>query len=134
MRVALDTNILAYAEGVGDAPRCRKARKLVAEVSDAVLPAQVLGELYRVLTGKVGMDGAEAMRAALSWADSFPVVDSTWSAMQSAFDLVGAHQLQIWDALILSVAAEHRCRRLYSEDMQHGFVWRGVTVFNPFVP
>lgn len=33
---------------------------------------------------------------------------------------------------MLSVAAESRCRMLLSEDLRHGFTWRGVTVVNPF--
>jgi predicted nucleic acid-binding protein len=40
--------------------------------------------------------------------------------------------MPIWDALILAVAAENRCRLLLSEDFQAGFTWRGVTVVNPF--
>lgn len=43
------------------------------------------------------------------------------------------HGLPIWDALILSVAAESHRRLLLSEDLQQGFTWRGVTVVNPFV-
>lgn len=43
------------------------------------------------------------------------------------------HQLPVWDALILAVAAENHCRMLLSEDFQAGFTWRGVTVVNPFV-
>ena len=69
----------------------------------------------------------------LQWADSFEVTDSTWSAFQSAFDLTVDHGLQIWDALILAVTAENRCRILLTEDMQHGFTWRGVTVVNPYL-
>ncbi|MHB8972348.1 MAG: hypothetical protein ACYC3X_15760 [Pirellulaceae bacterium] len=41
--------------------------------------------------------------------------------------------MQIWDALVLSVAAENHCRLLLSEDFQAGFIWRGVTVVNPLV-
>lgn len=134
MRAALDTNILAYAEGVGDTRRCRIARTLVEEsaVEQILLPAQTLGELYRVLTGKGGVQADQARAAVLSWADSFDVADSTWPAFQAAFDLSQDHGLQIWDALILSVAAENRCRLLVSEDMQEGFTWRGVTVVDPF--
>lgn len=134
MRVALDTNVLAYAEGVGDDDRCRAALTLIerlpAEV--AVLPAQALGELYRVLVGKAKRRPVDARAAVLSWADSFEVADSTWPAFQSAFDLSADHGLQIWDALMLSVAAENRCRLLLSEDLQNGFTWRGVTVVDPF--
>jgi predicted nucleic acid-binding protein len=134
MRLALDTNILTYAEGIGDEVRCKAARSFVVElpVGAVILPAQTLGELYRVLTGKANRKTAAARAAVLSWADSFEVADSTWPAFQSAFDLAADHGLPVWDALILSVAAENRCRLLASEDFQEGFTWRGVTVVNPF--
>lgn len=136
MRIALDTNLLAYAEGMGDDVRCNAAVELVAvlPVADVVLPAQTLGELARVLTRKSGMSPSEARIAVLGWADSFATADSTWFAFQSALDLTVDHQLPIWDALILSVAAENHCRILLSEDFQDGFTWRGVTVVNPFAP
>lgn len=134
MRIALDTNILTYAEGIGDKARCEAARSFVSElpVGAVILPAQTLGELYRVLTGKAKRRANAARTAVLSWADSFEVADSTWPAFQSAFDLAADHGLPVWDALILSVAAETRCRMLASEDFQEGFTWRGVTVVNPF--
>lgn len=134
MRIALDTNILAYAEGVGDARRCRAARGLIARVPGhlLVVPAQTLGELHRVLVGKAGRGPAQARAAILSWADAFDVADSTFEALRAALDLAVDHQMPIWDALILSVAADQKCRLLLSEDFQHGFTWRGVTVVNPF--
>lgn len=133
MRAALDTNIMAYAEGVGDADRCAKARNLVAAlpVESVLIPAQAMGELYRVLVGKAGQNASAARVAVLGWTDSFEVADSTWSAFQSAMDLAVDHQLQIWDALILSIAAENHCRLLLSEDLQERFLWRGVNVINP---
>jgi predicted nucleic acid-binding protein len=59
------------------------------------------------------------------------VADTTWTAFQAAMDIVESCDLQIWDSLILAVAAEQRCRLLL--DMQHGFTWRGITVVNPYV-
>ncbi|OIP43259.1 MAG: VapC toxin family PIN domain ribonuclease [Desulfobacteraceae bacterium CG2_30_51_40] len=115
MRLAHDTNILAYAEGVGDAERCAGAIKLVED-----LPAEA------VLL--------PARDAIMSWADSFEVADSSWSSFQSTIDLAIDHGLQIWDALIMAVAAENHCRLLLSEDLQNGFTWRGLTVVNPFAP
>lgn len=134
MRVALDTNILAYAEGAGDMARCGAARDLVRRLPpDAVvLPTQVLGELHRVVTAKLRRSPEQARTTCMTWADTFETADSTWAAMQSAYDLSAHHGLQIWDALILSVAAEQRCRLLLSEDMQDGFTWHGVSVANPF--
>ena len=54
MRVALDTNVLVYAEGFGDAACCLAARTLMVQLMEqgVVLPAQTLGELSRVLTTK----------------------------------------------------------------------------------
>jgi predicted nucleic acid-binding protein len=135
MRVALDTNILAYAEGVGDVLRCDAARRLVGQLpqGSVVLPAQTLGELARVLGGKVKLAPAAVRAAVLEWSDSFEVLDSTWPAFAAALDLNVDHQLPMWDALVLAVAAENRCRLLLSEDFQHGFTWRGVTVVSPFL-
>jgi predicted nucleic acid-binding protein len=52
--------------------------------------------------------------------------------MLAAVDLAAEHRISIWDAVILGCAAEASCRVLFSEDMQHGFIWRGLTVINPF--
>ena len=134
MRVALDTNILAYAEGICDAARRDSTLELLDRLpsESVLLPAQVLGELYRVLNGKAGRPSDAVRSVVLQWADSFEVADSTWTAFQAAFDLTVDHGLQIWDALVLAVTAENRCRLLISEDLQHSFTWRGVTVVNPY--
>jgi predicted nucleic acid-binding protein len=117
LRVALDTNVLAYAEGLGDEPGCGMALRLVEHLPRAlvVLEAQALGEL----AAKARRPAAQVREAVLGWADSFEVADSTWQAFQSALDLTVDHQLPLWDALILSVAAENRCRLLLSEDFSN---------------
>lgn len=107
MRVAIDTGVLAYAEGVGDAERCGAAIDLVARLPEpaVVLPAQVLGELMLVLTRKAGRTRAAARDAVLGWADSFDVIDSTWVSFQSALDLAVNHEFRMWDAVVMAVAA-----------------------------
>jgi predicted nucleic acid-binding protein len=134
MRVALDTNILAYAEGVGNAARQKSALHWISALdpTGTVVPAQTLGELFRLLTGKTRRAVPDARDAAVSWSDSFPVADSTWSSFQMAFEISATHHLQIWNALILAVATESRCRVLLSEGLQDDFSCNGVTVVNPF--
>ena len=134
MLVAIDTNVLAYAEGAGDKVRHAHAVALLTRLPEiaVVIPVQVLGELFRVLVGKLRKTPTQAREIVLNWSDAYAVRDSTWVALQSAFDLTAAHGLTIWDSLILSVAADQRCRVLLSEDMQDGFTWRGTTVVNPF--
>jgi predicted nucleic acid-binding protein len=134
VRVAIDTHVLASAEGAGDEAQRARAVEILATLPDGavVLPVQVLGELYRVLVGKLRQQPVAARANVLRWSDAFAPSDSTWAAMQSAFDLSADHGLSIRDALILSVAAEQRCRLLLSEDLQDGFTWRGTTVVDPF--
>lgn len=134
MRVALDTNILVYAEGIGDAQRHAGATGLIARlpVDAVVLPVPALGELYRVLTRKAGWERDRARAALMNWTDSFAIGDSSWEAFQSALEISVDHQLSIWDSLVLAVGAANKCRLVLSEDLQHGFSWGGVTVVNPF--
>ena len=134
MRVALDTNVLAYAEGINGAERRDAAlallRRLPAEA--AVVPAQVLGELFNVLVRKGGKTRRDARDALLSWRDALPVVETSPEVMLAAADLATDHQLGIWDAVILSAASRSGCRLLLSEDLHEGFTRAGVTVVNPF--
>lgn len=134
MRVALDTNILAYAEGVNGAERQVQALDLLERLPDhaVVVPAQALGELFNVLVLKAKRSRKVAGTAVLTWRDAYSVGDTSASVMVDALDLSANHQMRIWDAVMLSVAADVGCRLLLSEDLQDGFTWRGVTVTNPF--
>lgn len=136
MNVAIDTNVLAYAEGVHDDSRKDLALQVLQSLpaESTFIPVQALGELFSVLVRKARWSKAQAGKALLSWGDAFPLIESSNDVMLGATDLAGAHQLGIWDAVILSAAADARCRILLSEDLQEGFTWRGVTVTNPFSP
>ncbi|MFN3296329.1 PIN domain-containing protein [Caldimonas sp.] len=133
MRVALDTNLLVYAEGVNDAARRDAVLALLGRLPSGsiVLPVQALGELFVVLTRKAGRSREQARAALLSWRDAYPLVDTSPEVMLAAADLATDHQLGWWDAVILAAAAKAGCRLLLSEDLTEGFTWGGVTVTNP---
>lgn len=137
MLLALDTNLLVYAEGVAshpdDASKSERVRALLPALppDEVALPVQVLGELYRVLVGKAKWSSNDARKAVLLWRDLYSPVDTTSAAITAAFDLAAEHGLSIWDAVVLAAAVEARCRILLSEDLQDGFTWRGLTVVNP---
>lgn len=134
MKVAFDTNILTYAEGVNGIEKRDVVLELVRNLPQeaAVIPVQVLGELFNVLTRKAGRSRAEAREALLGWRDTFPVVETAPEVMLAAADLATDHHFSIWDSVILSVSSQAGCRLLLSEDPQDGFTWGGVTVANPF--
>jgi predicted nucleic acid-binding protein len=136
MRIALDTNVLAYAEGTNGAAMREKALDLIERLpaGAVVLPVQTLGELFNVLVRKAKLRPARARAAMLSWRDAYPMVETSAAVMVNAMDLASNHGLTIWDSVVLAASAEAECRLLLSEDLQEGFTWRGVTVTNPFAP
>lgn len=100
---------------------------------DIVIPAQVLGELTVVLLRRGARTRNEARSIVLRWREIAGLVPETnLATIGSALDLSTAHDLQFWASIILCAAAEGNCSLLLSEDMQDGFVHRGVTVANPF--
>ena len=134
MTAALDTNVLVYAEGLnGSKARASALRLLQRLPADRTLiPVQVLGELFAVLVRKARRSRTLAATAVLAWGDAFPLIDTSNDVMLIATDLAVAHELGIWDAVVMAAAADAGCRLLLSEDLQDGFTWHGVTVVNPF--
>jgi predicted nucleic acid-binding protein len=136
MKVALDTNVLAYAEGTNGVVMREKALEIIQRLprGATVLPVQTLGELFNVLVRKAKRRPSRARAAVLSWRDAYPTIETSITVMVGATDLAAMHGLTIWDSVVLAAAAEAECRLLLSEDLQEGFTWRGVTVTNPFAP
>ena len=136
LTVALDTNILAYAEGTNGPDKKRAALDLVQRLQpdSTVLPVQTLGELFNALVRKAGRSPKDARTAILGWGDVFPLIETSSSVVLAAADLAADHRLSIWDAVIIAAAADAGCRLLLSEDLHEGFTWGGVTVTNPFSP
>jgi predicted nucleic acid-binding protein len=134
VRVALDTNVLAYAEGVNKGARKREAVTLLGRLprENIVLPVQVLGELFNVLMREERYLASKSRIVVEAWRKSVSLVATTQEVMETATRLACDHHLRIWDAVIMSAAARGGCRLLLSEDMQDGFTWSGMTVVNPF--
>ncbi len=134
MKLALDTNVLVYAEGVNGTDQQDRAAELMVALSgaDRIIPVQALAELFNVLTRKAGWSASDALMQVMKWRDFAEPVETSETVLDAALHLSSIHKLRIWDALILAAAAEAGCRLLLSEDMQDGFTWRGVTVVNPF--
>ena len=134
MRIALDTNMLAYAEGVNGLERKWTAKTILARLPQdgLVLPVQVLGELCAVLVRKAGWPAERARAAALEWRAAYDVVETTAEVLQDGLELLARHRFGVWDGIVLAAAAKADCRYLLTEDMQDGFRWRDVTIANPF--
>ncbi len=134
----IDTHILVYATEV-DAPaeKQRVAKQLLKRLTlspQACLPGQVLSEFMNVVLRKKAMSSAQAFEAVSLLSQAARVLGASQQAYQEAWKLVATHKYQVWDALIVSICAEHGVKTLYSEDA--GSLKRplGVQVINPFAP
>ena len=134
-RVAIDTNILVYAEGLGEGAKVDRAIDVIAQLNPVttLIPVQVLGELTRVLVKKGGLTLGNTKLSISHWSDTFLVAPSSQQSLLLALELAAEHSFSIWDALIMAVAQENSCRFLLTEDLQHGFRWAGIEVVNPFI-
>jgi predicted nucleic acid-binding protein len=139
-RFAVDTNVLAYAEGLLSAPddrlkidvARRLLRGLIGAAAAPVIPVQVLAELHRLLLRKGRLGAGEVSARVTRLGAAGEVIATTRAVFDMALILAEDHGLQTFDAIILAAAAEARCDLLLSEDLQAGFSWRGVVVSNPF--
>jgi predicted nucleic acid-binding protein len=134
--ISIDSNILIYSEGINDPQREALARDCLASLPSTGLgiAVQALGEFYRVLVRKAMHPPQIAGQIVRQFEQFATPMPTTVTAFSDALNLVSQHNLQIWDAIILAVSAEHGCKCLLSEDMQDGFVWRGVEIINPLTP
>lgn len=134
--LAIDTNVLAYAEGVNGADRKAEALNILQGFAkwDVIVPVQALGELFNVLTRKAKWTASDARAAILSWRDAYTTVGTTTAVIIETMELVTSHKLSLWDSAMLAAAAQADCRILLSEGLQEGLTWRGVIVQNPFKP
>ena len=126
--------VYAQALHADDEPKRQQITSIIAAVpaSSFIVPVQVLGELFNVLTRKVRLGRHAAAGVVRAWQDMFTVMPTTEAVLSRGLDVAIAHNLAIWDAIILAAAAEAGCRMLLSEDMHEGFTWGGVTIVNPF--
>jgi predicted nucleic acid-binding protein len=94
----------AQALHADDEPKRQQITSIVAAVpaSSIIVPAQVLGELFNVLTRKVRHSRDAAAQVVRAWQDMFTVMPTTEAVLSRGMDVAVAHSLAIWDAIILA--------------------------------
>lgn len=133
-RAFLDTNVLLYADDVDAGAKRARAREILRgayEQREGVLSTQVLAEYFVNATRKLGLD-AGAARERIEIFLCLEVVRIEAASILEAVDLSRLHGFSLWDCLILEAAAVSGCTVVYTEDLHHGQVVRGVEVVNPF--
>lgn len=130
----LDTNILLYAasHAEDEAAKRATARELLA-AEGVGISTQVMAEFYVNATRKFGLSDEEVLPI-LQCLEDYPILPVDPTVFWGALEIRSRYGLSYWDAAIISAAVILGCRTLYSEDLNHGQVYAGVKVANPFLP
>ena len=96
--------------------------------------AQVLQEFYAAAVTKqrLLMTHDEAVAVIQSLA-AFPVCPISRDLVMQAIDCKQRFQISYWDAAIIAAARHLGCLSVYSEDLNHGQIYDGVRIINPFL-
>lgn len=134
--VFIDTNVLLYSiddDPANVAKRQRAQQLLLTEKWG--WSVQVASEFFVNATSAkrpFKLVPTAAVALVETWL-AFPTLDVTPALFRSAVDIQQRFQLSYWDAAILAAAKQMGCATVYSEDMNAGQNYDGVTVVNPFV-
>ncbi len=129
-KVFLDTNVLLYLLSP-DATKADRAEALLDR--GGVISVQVLNEFASVATRKLSMRMPEVREVLSTVRTLCDVVPLSIEIHDLGLDLAERYHLSIFDALIVATVTLAKCRTLYSEDMQHGQKFEGLTIWNPFL-
>jgi predicted nucleic acid-binding protein len=132
----VDSGILVYAHDASAGGKRERARTLVQqlwETGDGCVSVHVLQEFFVAVTRRVPKPldtaTAEDIVADLArWHLHVPTGEDVLGA-------IGLHRrtgISFREAMVLRSAAGVGCEVLYSEDLEHGQVYDGVRVDNPF--
>ena len=132
-KVFLDTNILVYSLDQADAEKMAKCRGLIRRLtaeSMGVISTQVMQEFYVAATSKLGADPL-LTKDILRSLERFETVLVSPTLIKDAIDCSIINRLSFWDALIVVSAESAQCEILWTEDLNHGQIIRGVRIENP---
>ena len=133
----LDTNVLVYLVDRRNPAKQAIARQLVSTAlaeRSGLVSFQVVQETLQALTRKArqvlpAADAGELLHAVL-----LPLwqVHPTLALYERALQLQAKHGFSFYDSLIVAAALEAGCRRLLTEDLQHGQKVGTLRIENPF--
>jgi len=133
--VFIDTNILLYS--IDDDPASLQKRQRAQQIlltEPWGWSVQVAAEFFVNATSPkrpFRLASVDATTLLETWF-AYPILDLTPDLVRAAIGLHQRFQLNYWDAAIIAAARQMGCQTLYSEDLNAGQSYDGVTVVNPF--
>ena len=136
MAAVLDTNILLYALSTEPTEaRKRDIAQRLTTTTEWGTSTQVLQEFYVNATrGKIPtLTVDEASEAVDLMIAMHPCAGMDGATIQQAIRIHQRYQISYLDAAVVAAAIALGAKVLYSEDLNHGQIYEGVRVENPFL-
>jgi len=132
----VDTNVLLYAHDLSAGPKRAAAVALLTRLIDqqlGMLSTQVLMEFFVSATRKLPprLDEGTAAEIVGDFG-TWPVFTPGVLDILAATKLAHRYEIHFWDALIVQGAISLGADVIWSEDLNAGQRYAGVTVRNPF--
>jgi len=134
-KVFIDTNILVYSMDNHNKLKKKKCRDLLRKAHhdlQGVISTQVMQEFYVAAVKKLKADPL-IVKDIIHSLDRFETVTITPEIINEAIDCSIISRISFWDALIISAAQGARCEKIWTEDLNHGQIIRGVLIENPLI-
>ena len=131
----LDTNVLVYAYDLSDPRKQQIARDLLRQAlrGQSVLSAQVLSEFAATLLHKLRPPAERAaIETLLDALGPIRLVLTDGDTVRRAVEVHHRYGVHFYDGMIVAAAEKAGCKRIWSEDLNPGQQYFGITVENPF--
>lgn len=131
----LDSNVLLYAYDVSAPAKQRIAQDLVrrAVAGEMVVSTQVLAEFAATLLHKLTPPAPpDHVLAILDALGPIKMSDRNDDLVRRAVEIRARYGVHFYDGMIVAAAERAGCSRIWSEDLNAGQQYFGITVANPF--
>ena len=133
----LDTNVIVYSFDPDWPEKSTTAFQLIQvalKTGQGIISTQVVQEFLNVATRrfKTPIKAGDAQAFLARVLNPLCKVYPDLALYGTALELQAETGYSFYDSLILAAAIAGGCSLLYSEDLQHGQIVRGVRITNPF--
>jgi predicted nucleic acid-binding protein len=134
----LDTNILVYSLAINEPQKQPIAAALIQKALDTrrgFISTQVVQEFLNLATRRANPAFSESEAAEYLKKVLWPLCAyyPSYSFYERALQIRQETGYSLYDALIVAAGVELGCKRLLTEDLQHGRKIQGLTIVNPFI-
>jgi predicted nucleic acid-binding protein len=131
----IDTNVVLYAFDAGNPDKQKVSQELLTQAITGrfVISTQVLAEFASAMLHKISpRASAGAVMRGLDALAAIRTIAPDRDLIRRAVEAHATYAIHFFDGMIVAAAERAGCGRIWSEDLNAGQEYFGVTVRNPF--